>query len=99
MLSAAGVIMSTHARLRKLGLNNLPLKAPPGLGLTPGAICATYATPLRQGEYMIRLDALCLHTSLVARENALQLARDAAAGNRRRVQFVMTDQVLLSKRL
>ena len=88
-----GVVIAADTRLRKLGLNNLPLKVPPGIGLPAGAISASYARPLRQGEYMIRLDALCLHTILAPREAALQLARDAVAGNRRRVQFVMTELV------
>jgi hypothetical protein len=43
---------------------------------------------------MIRLDALCIHTSLVPCQSARQLARDAKARAQKKVHFVITEQVL-----
>jgi hypothetical protein len=92
--TGAGVVMvSKGASLRKLGIGHLPPKVPPNSHLGQGAISSQYTAGLRQGEYMIRLDALVLHTSLVAKEAALRMARDALSGNTRRVQFVITEQV------
>ena len=79
--------------LRKLGLAHLPPKVPPGSGLPDGAIAATYTRGVRQGDYMIRLEALSIHTCLVPRSAARRLARDAQAGTKRRVHFVITEQV------
>jgi hypothetical protein len=88
-----GGISQGGPQLRKLGLAHLPPKVPMGSGLPPGAIAASYTKGIRQGEYMVRLDALCIHTSLVPRQSARQLAHDAQAGVHTKVQFVMTEQV------
>ena len=89
----AAQIASNAPRLRRVGLNHLPPKIPPGSRLPAGAIHSGYARALRQGEYMIRLDGVCIHTSLVPRPQALQLAADARSGVRQKVQFVNTEPV------
>jgi hypothetical protein len=89
----ANVLLTAASHMRKLGINNLPPKVPPGSRLGPGAIASSYTRPIRQGDYMIRLDTLCLHTSLVAKEPALRMARDAQQGIQRRVQFVIVEEV------
>lgn len=80
-------------RLRRVGVAQLPPKVPPGSRLPQGAIHVNYARALRQGEYMIRLDAVCIHTGLVPRPRALKLAADARRGARQKVQFVNTEDV------
>lgn len=87
------LIVHGGPHLRKLGLAHLPPKVPPGSGLRNGAIAATYARGVRQGDYMVRLEALSIHTCLVPRSAAQRLVKDAQAGTKRRVHFVITEQV------
>lgn len=51
---AGAVVIAGGASLRKLGVNNLPPKVPPGSGLPEGAVASSYTSALRQGEYMVR---------------------------------------------
>lgn len=81
------------SRLRRMPMSALPPKLPPGLDLPEGAISAEFARRLRLGDYMIRLDSSCIHTSLQPRERALEFARIALRGESPKIQFVSTEKV------
>jgi hypothetical protein len=83
------------SRLRRMPMSALPPKMPPGLDLPEGAISAEFARRLRLGDYMLRLDSSCIHTSLKPRECAIQLTRTALKGDSSKIQFVSTEKVCL----
>lgn len=89
----AVLVAEGASRLRRMPMSALPPKLPPGLDLPEGAISSEFARRLRLGDYMIRLDSSCIHTSLQAREHALEFARIALRGESPKIQFVSTEKV------
>lgn len=89
----AVLVAEGASRLRRMPLSALPPKMPPGLDLPEGAISSEFARQLRLGDYMIRLDSSCIHTSLLPRGCALDLAKKGLNGESPRIQFVSTEKV------
>ena len=89
----AVLVAEGASRLRRMPMSALPPKLPPGLDLPDGAISAEFARRLRLGDYMLRLDSSCIHTSLQPRERAVEFSRTALRGNSPKIQFVSTEKV------